>query len=138
MAPQVVEVSINKNQAIRGGSYRFTVKSGGIEDVAGNALDGEFYGNFPSGNNQAGGNFVANLDNVHDRVQPPLPVTTTASPLTPAGVKPTANSVPTVPAETVHKTTVKTPTPETKPEVLLGKAKPKVKVTASAVWSKKT
>jgi hypothetical protein len=37
------------------------VVSGGIRDVAGNALDGEFNGSFPSGNGQPGGDFFAKL-----------------------------------------------------------------------------
>jgi hypothetical protein len=37
------------------------VVSGGIRDVVGNALDGEFRGTFPSGNGQAGGDFVSVL-----------------------------------------------------------------------------
>jgi hypothetical protein len=37
------------------------VVSGGIRDLVGNALDGEFRGTFPSGNGQAGGDFVSVL-----------------------------------------------------------------------------
>jgi len=39
--------------------YRVTLSSGGIKDSGGNALDGEFSGAFPSGDNIAGGDFVA-------------------------------------------------------------------------------
>src|SRR5262249_24775339 len=39
----------------------------GIQDVAGNALDGEFYGpNSASGNGVPGGDFVANFNNFHN------------------------------------------------------------------------
>jgi hypothetical protein len=37
------------------------IVSGGVRDVAGNALDGEFHGTFPSGNGQPGGDFVTPL-----------------------------------------------------------------------------
>jgi hypothetical protein len=37
------------------------VVSGGIRDVAGNALDGEFRGTFPSGSGQTGGDFASVL-----------------------------------------------------------------------------
>jgi len=37
------------------------MKSGGITDTAGNALDGEFYGFEPSGNHKPGGDFQALL-----------------------------------------------------------------------------
>ena len=61
--PENVVLTINDGRQLRGGIYYFTVFSGagatGIRDVAGNALDGEFYGFFPSGNNIPGGNFVA-------------------------------------------------------------------------------
>jgi hypothetical protein len=133
-APQVVTVTINKGAAIRGGYYRVTIKSGGIEDVAGNALDGEFYGDFPSGNNQAGGNFVANLNSIHNTVEPPLPVTSSASPLIPPGTKPKATSIPTVHAQVVTKTAVKSETTlglESKTRVIHGKAKPKVTVAST-------
>jgi hypothetical protein len=43
------------------GHYTFGILSGGVRDLAGNPLDGEFHGTFPSGNGQAGGNFVATL-----------------------------------------------------------------------------
>ncbi len=94
--PQTVEVSIDGNRPIRGGFYLFTIRSGGIEDVAGNALDGEFYGYFPSGNNLPGGNFIADLDSVHNTVLPPLAVGSTSSPLTPPGTLPTTTFIPTV------------------------------------------
>ena len=57
----------------------------GVEDVAGNALDGEFYGFFPSGNQQPGGDFVAELDAVHNTIFSPLPVNGFATPNVPPG-----------------------------------------------------
>ncbi|WP_143206500.1 hypothetical protein [Singulisphaera sp. GP187] len=57
-----VSISITNNgRRLRAGRFRFTARSGGIEDLAGNALDGEFTGRFPSGNAQPGGHFVAGL-----------------------------------------------------------------------------
>ncbi|AGA30776.1 DUF4394 domain-containing protein [Singulisphaera acidiphila] len=73
---QTIELVINNGRLIRGGQFFFTVQSGGIEDLAGNALDGEFFGQFPSGNSQAGGNFVASLVSYHRVVVAPAPVGT--------------------------------------------------------------
>src|SRR5262249_20024753 len=44
-------------------NYALTLVSGGANftDLAGNALDGEFIGSYPSGNGTAGGNFVIGL-----------------------------------------------------------------------------
>jgi hypothetical protein len=41
------------------GRYLFQINSGGVTDVAGNALDGEFTGRYPSGDGVPGGNFIA-------------------------------------------------------------------------------
>jgi hypothetical protein len=41
------------------GAIRLTVSASVLRDLAGNALDGEFHGNFPSGDGQPGGDFVA-------------------------------------------------------------------------------
>ena len=68
---QLVNLVFNGGKYIRGGHYFLTVRSvsptnlTGIRDIAGNALDGEFYGFFPSGNNARGGDFIAELDAVH-------------------------------------------------------------------------
>jgi hypothetical protein len=83
--PEPVVLTINNGRQIRGGKYIFTVFSGGIRDVAGNALDGEFYGFFPSGNNVPGGNFVAGLDAVHNRIFAPRTLIGNASPVVPPG-----------------------------------------------------
>lgn len=56
---QALNLLINQGRRLRAGRYSFTARSGGIEDLAGNALNGEFTGRFPSGNAQAGGHFVA-------------------------------------------------------------------------------
>jgi len=52
------------------GHYLFMVKSGGVIDLAGNALDGEFTGRFPSGNGQPGGNFIVQLNVPHHLAKP--------------------------------------------------------------------
>src|SRR6202035_3227099 len=51
-----------------------------VQDVAGNSLDGEFYGSFPSGNGIVGGDFVAEIDAIHNKVFAPQTVVGTASP----------------------------------------------------------
>ncbi len=95
-ATQTVTLTIDNGRPIPGGFYRITIRSGGIEDVAGNALDGTFYGYLPSGNNRPGGDFVANLSSVHNTILPPLPVGTSVSPLNPPGTRPVATRIPTV------------------------------------------
>jgi hypothetical protein len=85
-AAQPVTLAINGGRSIRGGRFVLTVRSGGIRDVAGNALDGEFYGFFPSGNNQPGGDLVAELDAIHNVIFSPLPIQNGfATPLNPPG-----------------------------------------------------
>jgi hypothetical protein len=67
----------------RGGFFTLLVRSGGVQDVAGNGLDGDFFGSFPSGNGIRGGDFVARLDTFHNIVFAPGPIGSTVSPLTP-------------------------------------------------------
>ena len=52
-------VLVNHGRTLRSGRYVLTVRSGGLTDTAGNALDGEFYGRTPSGNGLPGGDFQA-------------------------------------------------------------------------------
>ncbi|WP_145952209.1 beta strand repeat-containing protein [Paludisphaera borealis] len=93
VGPQTAAIKINDGRGIRGGRYLFTVRSvdpanlTGVQDLAGNALDGEFYSFFPSGNNHVGGDFVAELDAVHHRIYAPKTTVGTASPVTPPGVR---------------------------------------------------
>jgi hypothetical protein len=93
---QSVTLSLNRGQPIRGGFYDFTIRSvspkdlSGIQDIAGNALDGEFYGYFPSGNNRPGGDFVAELDTVHHIIFAPNTVVGRATPVSPPGTRPRA------------------------------------------------
>ncbi len=91
--PQTVTLTINKGHYIRGGWYQFTIYSAspidtsGIRDIAGNALDGEFYGYFPSGNNLRGGNFVAQLTAIHHTIFAPSTLVGRGTPVSPPGTK---------------------------------------------------
>lgn len=99
--PQVATVVINNGRYQRGGHFLFTARSiipsnlTGIQDIAGNALDGEFYKYFPSGNNHVGGDFVAELDSVHHRVYAPRTVIGPATPVSPPGTPGTDTYIPT-------------------------------------------
>lgn len=57
----VAEVLTIQGGPLRPGRYTFQVASGGVTDLAGNALDGEFRGTFPTGDGRPGGNFLATL-----------------------------------------------------------------------------
>jgi hypothetical protein len=94
--PQTVVVTINNNQPLRNGIYQFTIRSPGIADLAGRPLDGDYFGVFPSGDGQPGGDFVANLELTHNTVIPALPTTPQASPLNPPGIAPTYVFLPSV------------------------------------------
>ncbi|MDX2039045.1 MAG: Ig-like domain-containing protein [Isosphaeraceae bacterium] len=83
-ASQRVTGILNSGTPLRGATYTFTAADG-IIDVAGNRLDGEFYGYFPSGNRINGGNFVAIVDSFHNRVLPAKPSQGYGSPLNPPG-----------------------------------------------------
>jgi Bacterial Ig-like domain len=76
--PFEVSVVFNNGHKVRGGRYLIVIDSGvadtGIHDVAGNALDGNFYGTFPSGDGLPGGDFAASIDTFHNNiVLPPVP-----------------------------------------------------------------
>lgn len=73
--PQSVVVTINNNQPIRPGSYRFTIHSAGIVDGNGLPLNGAFTGTFPSGEGAQGqGEFAAILTQSHNTVLPARPI----------------------------------------------------------------
>ena len=88
-----VVLTINGGQPIRGGYYDFVIHSArpdfisGVQDVAGNALDGEFYSYFPSGNHVPGGDFEAQIDAVHNRILSPETVVGRATPVVPPGTR---------------------------------------------------
>jgi hypothetical protein len=78
-SPEVVSMVFNNGHPVRGGRYLIVIDSGtgdsGVQDVAGNALDGNFYGTFPSGDGLPGGNFVASVETFHKNiVRPFVPV----------------------------------------------------------------
>jgi hypothetical protein len=99
-APITVTLQINNGVVLRGGFYTFVVHTAtvlnpsGIRDIAGNPLDGEFYGFFPSGNNVPGGDFIARLDAIHHLVLPPLTVIGPATPVSPPGTVPPVTIIP--------------------------------------------
>ena len=73
-----VTVVFNDGRPFRGGKYEVVIDAGthdaGIQDIAGNALDGNFYGGFPSGDGLAGGNFVASIATFHNVILPFVPI----------------------------------------------------------------
>jgi hypothetical protein len=109
---QVVTLTINKGQYLRGGHYFLDIKSvsptnhTGIQDIYGNALDGEYYSFFPSGNNVPGGDFIAELDAVHHTIFAPATVVGIASPVVPPGTSPSKTTIPTVNPSQIHASTI--------------------------------
>jgi hypothetical protein len=120
-----VVLTLTHHGQIRGGFYNFVIHAAsvifpsGVQDVAGNALDGEFYGFFPSGNGINGGDFAARLDAIHNLILPPATIVGPATPNVPPGTKPSPVRIPTtVPPKggngstaTGHKTKIATPHP---------------------------
>jgi hypothetical protein len=90
----MVDVAINAGMRLRGGMYTLLIRSGGVQDIAGNPLDGTFFGSFPSGDGLSG-DFVARLDSIHNTVYPPAPENSTASPLSPPGRPSSSVQIPT-------------------------------------------
>ena len=76
--PLVVRVVFNNGHPMSGGNYEVVVDSGtgdrGIQDIAGNALDGNYYGRLPTGDGLPGGDFVATIATFHNRVLAGIPV----------------------------------------------------------------
>ena len=78
--PQSVGLTLGNGGVIPAGLYQLTASSAspvhtsGITDLAGNALDGEFLGNFPSGNGHPGGDFTITLPTTYSPVVVPVPV----------------------------------------------------------------
>lgn len=91
--PQTATLSINDGRYIKGGSYVFTIRSAspdnpsGIRDIAGNALDGEFYSFFPSGNNVNGGSFATRITAIHHATFAPATIVGRATPVSPPGTQ---------------------------------------------------
>jgi hypothetical protein len=78
---QTVSLILNNGKRIKNGSIFGTVVSGGIRDIAGNALDGEFYGTLASGNNKPGGDFQARIDLLRNGSMSLRPIDSTVSPV---------------------------------------------------------
>ena len=79
-----VAVVFNSGRQIRGGFYLFTIRdssngNSSVQDIAGNHLDGHFYGTFPSGNGVNGSDFVAELDGYHNKIFVPQTIIGTAN-----------------------------------------------------------
>ncbi len=79
-----VAVVFNSGKKIRGGFYLFTIRdstngNSSVQDIAGNHLDGHFYGTFPSGNGVNGSDFVAELDGYHNKIFVPQTIIGTAN-----------------------------------------------------------
>jgi hypothetical protein len=91
----VVVAAVNDGRWLRGGIYTLVVRSGGVQDVAGNALDGKFFGSFPSGDGEPGGDFVARLDSIRRIIYSASPLDSTASPLVPPGTRGRSVLIPT-------------------------------------------
>jgi hypothetical protein len=77
-SPETVSVTFYRGRELRGGLFTLTIDSGnndnGLQDVAGNALDGNFYGTYPSGDGLPGGNFVALIPAFHKKLLPAEPI----------------------------------------------------------------
>jgi hypothetical protein len=85
-APNSIDVAVtfNNGRQIRGGFYLFRIRdssngNSSVQDIAGNHLDGVFYGTFPSGNGIPGSDFVAELDGYHAKIFAPQTIVGTAS-----------------------------------------------------------
>jgi hypothetical protein len=72
--PVNATVVLNGGANLRGGNYVVSILSGGVEDVAGNALAGNFYGTFPTGNGSAAADFTAQVTSYATSTFAPIPI----------------------------------------------------------------
>jgi hypothetical protein len=98
-----VTVVFNNGKELKGGFFQIIARAksallvSGIQDIAGNALDGEFYGQqSASGNGVPGGDFIANIKSIHQNTpgfgySGPLTIIGTPQPNDPKGNFPTKN-----------------------------------------------
>ena len=105
----IVTVVFNHGHSVRGGRYLIVIDSGtgnaGVQDIAGDALDGNFYGTFPTGDGLPGGNFAAATATFHNNiVLKPVPVQD-------GYVSPGASVIGPVPSKTTKKVKVVRATP---------------------------
>jgi hypothetical protein len=82
---ETVTLVLNGGRPLGNGKYTVRVVAGGVTDVAGNALDGEFYGTFPSGNGSPGGDLVLQVTVTRKAASAPVPVQNGFA--SPAGVR---------------------------------------------------
>jgi hypothetical protein len=73
-APDRLSLTLNVNGLLPLGTYRLTAPANRLRDASGNSLDGEFSGMFPTGNGQAGGDFMYTFDVVPPRVIAAIPL----------------------------------------------------------------
>ena len=71
--PQTVVIDIANNRRLPHARYLFAILAGGIADVAGNPLDGEYNGTYPSGDGFGGGNFLAQFNSNGRTLTPASP-----------------------------------------------------------------
>lgn len=79
---RVVTLTSARERIGHGLRYVLSVASGGLQDRAGNPLDGEFSGTFPTGNNIPGGPSLIHIATDGRHVLPLRPVSTPSGPLT--------------------------------------------------------
>ncbi len=138
-----VAVVFNNGASIRGGTFQIIARAAsvlnpsGIRDVAGNALDGEFYGpGSASGNGVPGGDFVANVVAIHLGNSGPLTTIGIPHPNDPVGhFKVTTKPVRATRPVVVTKAKVKVTTPAKVRVVPL--ARPRLAARAAAVARRK-
>ena len=96
-SPETIVLTSAGGRHTKHGRYLFRIISGGVADIAGNALDGEFIGTFPSGNKVPGGDFYGEFLNGGNTRRNPIafpdfiPVVTAGS-ATPSGPVPHARA----------------------------------------------
>jgi hypothetical protein len=139
-----VAVTLNGGKIIPGGYYLFTIRDSSngkasVQDLAENHLDGEFYGSFPSGNGIKGGDFVAELEALHNKVFSPQSIVGTANNANggvgglPVGAIHSGIWVPLDPrgGAPIFSTTMPLPAAKVVKNVVVVKAKPKAPVIAA-------
>ena len=79
-SPRSVLLTLNGGRPLPHGRYVLVVASGGVRDLSGNPLDGEFSGSFPSGDGRPGGNFSALFTFDGRQIHPLTPAQTASAP----------------------------------------------------------
>ncbi len=67
-------LSTGKPLITRNGTYTFTIRSAGITSLSGASLDGEFAGQFPTGNGRAGGDFQVKVNVKNGKASGPIAI----------------------------------------------------------------